>query len=117
MQTKRIYHKVLNDGGITLTSRLVQVKKVKGFFVSLDKAGVIIPLSYFNPDSLTHAINELNPYLLKGRFIGVWVDKSNEKVYIDISEWVEGRNEAIQKGITENQIAVWDIEKGQEIYI
>lgn len=117
MQVKRLYHKVLKDGGITLTSRLVQVKKQRGFFVSIESGNFVIPFLKFTPDSLQNAINELNPYLLKGRFIGVWLDKTNQKIYIDISEWIQDRKEAIQRGIDEGQIAIWDIEKGQEIYL
>ena len=117
MQVKRLYHTVLKDGGITLTSRLVQVKKLKGFFVSIEGGSSVIPFLGFTPDSLQNAINGLNPYLLRGRFIGVWLDKLSQKIYIDISEWVRDREEAIQKGMLNNQIAIWDIEKGQEIYL
>jgi len=120
MQVKRLYHKVLKDGGITLTSRLVQVKKQTGFFVSLKEQGTIIELKDFTPDSLFLTINKLfiqYEIIYNKQFIGIWLDKVNGKVYIDISVWVQDREEAIRKGLAESQIAIWDIENGQEIYL
>jgi len=115
MQTKRLYHKVLKDGGITITSRLVQVKRQTGFFVSLKNQEIVIPLKDFIPDTLSERINSLR--VKDTQYIGIWVDKVNEKVYIDISVWIRDREQAIQKGIDESQIAIWDIEKGQEVYL
>ena len=120
MQFKRLYHNVLTDGGITLTSRLVQVKKQTGFFVSLRGQGIVIDLKNFTPESLFLTINKLfiqYEIIYNKQFIGIWLDKANEKVYINISVWVLDRDKAIQKGLTEGQIAIWDIENGQEIYL
>ncbi|MBE3138136.1 MAG: hypothetical protein IMZ43_12215 [Thermoplasmata archaeon] len=115
MQVKKLYHTVLKDGGITVTSRLVQVRKQAGFFVSLKNKGIVINLKDFTADELSRQINSL--WITLDQFIGVWVDKANEKVYIDISVWILDREKAVQKGLTEGQIAIWDIEKGQEVYL
>ena len=115
MRVKRLYHTVLKNGGITVTSRLVKVKKRTGFFVSLKNQGTVIDLKDFTPDTLSERINSL--WVKDTQYIGIWVDKANKKVYIDVSVWVQDRDQAIQKGIDEGQIAIWDIEKGQEIYL
>ena len=120
MQIKRLYHTVLKDGGITLTSRLVRVKRQTGFFVSLKGQGTVIDLKDFTSDSLFLTINKLfmqYEIIYNKQFIGIWVDKTNEKVYIDISVWIGDHDEAVRKGLIENQMAIWDIEKGQEIYL
>jgi len=120
MQYKKLYHKIIKDGGITLSSRLVQAKRQTGFFVSLKNQGTVIDLKDFTPDSLFLTINKLfiqYEIIYCKQFIGVWVDKANEKVYIDISVWIKNREQAVQKGIDEGQIAIWDIENGQEIYL
>ena len=125
MKIKRLYHTVLRDGGITLSSRLVQVKKRTGFFVSIREGETILNLKDFTPDTLNRSIKNIHSSILRlkyhignrGWFVGIWLDKVNEKVYIDISVWIKDREQAIQKGLTESQIAIWDIEKGQEIYL
>lgn len=120
MQYKKLYHQVIKNGGITLSARLVPVEKQTGFFVSLKDQGTIITLKEFTPDSLFLTINKLfiQYEIIYGKqFIGVWIDKVNEKVYIDVSIWVQNREKAIKRGLLEDQIAIWDIENGQEIYL
>lgn len=125
MKVKKLYHTVLKDGGITVTPRLVRVKRQVGFFVSIKEAETILDLKEFTPDTLNQSIKNIHSSILRLKyhigsrewFIGIWVDKANEKVYIDISVWIKNREQAVQKGIDEGQIAIWDIENGQEIYL
>jgi hypothetical protein len=45
--------------------------------------------------------------------VGTWVDEG--LVYVEVSQWVAGRDEAIELGKAHSQRAIWDVKAGAEI--
>lgn len=59
-------------------------------------------------------------YTLATRFdmyIGSWIDKETNSMYIDLSQHFTDRAVAIHTAIFHDEIAIWDLEKGEEIKI
>ncbi len=52
----------------------------------------------------------------KAEFIGIWTAKDGEK-FVDPSRWVATLPEALKLATIHDQIAIWDCEKGEEIYV
>lgn len=50
-------------------------------------------------------------------FVGGWIDSDSGLVYIDISRHYSDRAVAIHVAIDNNEIAIWDLGKGQEIRV
>lgn len=50
-------------------------------------------------------------------FVGGWVDQESGMVYIDISRHFTDRAVAIHTAIDNDEIAIWDLEKGKEIRV
>lgn len=48
-------------------------------------------------------------------FVGVWVDSASGKVYFDEVRIVEDRDEAIKLGREWGQLAIFDLNEGEEI--
>lgn len=107
-------------GGITLHSdSLEPYAPSNGYFVALKAPGVVLD----NADLLTAFAMEV--YLRKNKsyfeedrnFFGIWIDDEDGKVYLDVSVWVQDRQEAIDLGLMEDQISIWDIENQEAIYL
>lgn len=50
-------------------------------------------------------------------FVGAWLDKETDQVYIDLSQRFTDRAVAIHAAIDNDEIAIWDLEKGEEIRV
>jgi hypothetical protein len=50
-----------------------------------------------------------------GMHVGGWTDKDSGKTYLDVSENIRDRERAVQAGRERNQIAIWDVGKGEEV--
>jgi hypothetical protein len=50
-------------------------------------------------------------------FIGGWIDKETNIAYIDISLWYSDREQALIHAEMLNEIAIWDLGKGEEIRV
>jgi hypothetical protein len=48
-------------------------------------------------------------------YIGFWIHEG--LLYIDLSERIENRDQAIREGFTRQQIAIYDAEAGKDIYL
>jgi hypothetical protein len=46
-------------------------------------------------------------------YLGTWVNGGN--VYIDLSEWVGDRDQAVGLGRERGELTVWDCERGEEV--
>ena len=76
----------------------------KDFFDA--KKGREILLSY---------LKEHREMLTGDKWLGLWWDKANGEVVLDVVENIQGRDEAIAAGKDRNQQAIWDVENGEEI--
>lgn len=52
-----------------------------------------------------------------GNFIGIWTDHENEQRYYDITTYEINLEEALERGREHKQISIWDIAKGEAIYL
>lgn len=60
---------------------------------------------------------DLQPGLYRSRNIysGGWHNEENGEVYVEPSENIHDREEAIAAARARNQISIWDVEKGEEV--
>ena len=89
-----------------------------GFNSSLSGFETILKLKGLTPVNLVNALNELARKVEdvvdhKTHMLGVWVDSDN--LYIDLSVQYQDIQAAIVSGRENEQIAIWDNAKGEEI--
>lgn len=99
---------ILIDGGGTYSLDGTPVPST-GYFVSVPDRTLTVPATVITQDIL-EAYAETVP---AGLLLGGWVNKG--LVYLDATEHFADREEAIAEGIDRNQLAIWDIENGEEI--
>jgi hypothetical protein len=114
--SKNIFNDILNGSqGQTYANNGNVHKETNGFFVGI--FGFSVPKMYFlNPKYpiLTLANQIANTFVVDNlNYIGSWV--SNDVVYIDKVEWIENFDEAVKKGLENNQKAIYDIENSKDI--
>lgn len=108
----------LKNGGASFNLLTGEYNPKSGYMVATSGHEVVIPLKQFHNASLAGYIAEKSAILLSGisntsLFLGAWVD--GDKVYLDISEKVEDRQDAVKIGIERKQLAIWDNANGKEI--
>ncbi len=89
-----------------------------GFSSSLSGFETILKLKGLTPVNLVNALNELARKVEdvvdhKTHMLGVWVDSDN--LYIDLSVQYQDIQAALVSGRENEQIAIWDNAKGEEI--
>lgn len=105
-----IIESVKQNGGATLTADLQPASLDKGYMVSTPDDEHIISLdkvTAFSFDKLIKKAQQLNG------FIGLWLN--DNKLYIDISQNIEDKEQAIKTGLENKQLAIYDIKKGTAI--
>lgn len=71
----------------------------------------------FNNEGLDKVLDILSWKEKGERIIGGWYNSDNDKFYYDAIRIVEDKEEAILFGQLEEQIAIYDLEKGEEILL
>ena len=56
-------------------------------------------------------------YLLPHAFVGGWMDAETGKYYLDISENVQDKEQALQLAAERKQLAIYDVANGVSIYL
>ena len=106
MKPITIIKQTLTNGGFTS-------ENVKGrYIVATPDNELIKPLKHFNK-SLVSAYARLANQ--QGLAIGTWVNKG--KVYLDTIKGFEDLEEALDFAKLSNQLAIYDREAGQEIFL
>lgn len=108
----------LKNGGASFNLLTGEYNPKNGYMVATQGHEIVIPLKKFHNASLADYIAKKSTLLLSGisntsLFLGAWIDKG--MVYLDISEKVEDRQEAVKLGIERKQKAIWDNFNGKEI--
>ena len=98
---------ILKNGGFTIDSEYQKINKKDGYMVSL--LGYETQLSIKNIDKIDGIIEKYKKIIgnKKNMYIGAWLD--NDIIYIDISKHIEKKYNAIQYGIKNRQLAIYDI--------
>jgi len=103
---------VNTNGGASLNINTGELNPKKGYFVSI--AGAEKKIRSFAGDDLKNYILENSDLLLEqGVFLGGWVHEG--KIFLDCSQQIFDKREAIIKGIKRGQIAIYDASNGLEI--
>jgi len=126
MDVDRISKQLTDDileytGGTVSVDTGESVQSDRGYVVAYGRGCELIAPIDLEPDAswlhdLVHGfIRSVSPVVLQGRNVGAWID--NDLLYLDVSEIVTDRDEAIALGRTREQIAIWDLRKNESIYL
>ena len=114
MNVNKFIQLLKNNSGVSYNMITKEYNPNKGFFVSLPNLETKVSLQSLSVDDIVTFINKHRSLLQdKTKFIGGWID--NEVVYLDISEQIFDKREALERGYKHNQLAIYDANKGEVI--
>lgn len=107
MNIENIKNEIIKNNGLTIDKDFKKLDKKTGFMVSILGLEKTIKKSDIN--TLDNIIMEYKKIIenKKNMYIGFWID--NDLIYIDISKHVEKKQNAINLGIKNKQLAIYDI--------
>ena len=103
--------KIIQNGGATLDDRGHPVSFKRGYQVSKKDCFV---LSVKHTNKILKAVNGILNGLKPGEFCGLWIDGG--RVYVDISERITNKREALKTGRKRAQISIFDWRTGAAIF-
>lgn len=103
--------KILQDGGATLDASGAAVSFRRGYQVSRKDC---YTLNVRNVNKILRAVRSVLSDLKAGEFCGIWVDGG--RVYVDISERISRKRDALKIGRERAQISVYDWRTGAAIF-
>lgn len=103
--------KILKDGGATLDASGAAVSFRRGYQVSRKDCFV---LNVRNTNKILRAVRSVLASLTAGEYCGIWVDGG--RVYVDVSERIARKRDALKIGRERAQISVFDWRTGAAIY-
>ena len=103
----------LKNGGVTFN--LEGKAPEKGYMVSVVGQEIVIPELDYVYENLEDYINERISLLnsMSNLYVGVWHHKGH--YYIDLSENILNKADALKQGILRSQKAIWNVSEGSEI--
>ena len=114
MNANKFIQLLKENSGVSYNMITKEYNPNKGFFVSLPNLETKVSLQSLSVDDIVTFINKHRSLLQdKTKFIGGWID--NNIVYLDISEQIENKREALERGYKHNQLAIYDANKGEVI--
>ena len=107
MNTNKFIQLLKNNSGVSYNMITKKYNPNKGFFVSLPNLETKVSFQSLSVDDITTFINKHRSLLQdKTKFIGGWID--NDTVYLDISEQIFDKREALERGYKHNQLAIYN---------
>jgi hypothetical protein len=107
-----------NPSGISVAPNGKQ--PTSGYMVGLPGHSTAVSSAVFRnfPDSVAADFARQHADALKqpGAHLGVWENRAEGKTYLDVSQNISRRNEAIKTGAERNQIAVHDVKRRRDIH-
>ena len=114
MNANKFIQLLKDNSGVSYNMVTKEYNPNKGFFVSLPNLETKVDLKSLKVNDIATFINKYRTLLQdKTKFIGGWID--NNIVYLDISEQIENKREALERGYKHNQLAIYDANKGEVI--
>lgn len=101
-----ILRHTLDDGGYTV--HLEGYTPDRGYLVGTRGYELKVKLEDFTVNTIKGYVKTNSHKLHGNNYLGTWVD--NGYVYLDISQLVIGYTKALEKGLANNQLAVYDCE-------
>lgn len=105
---------LINQGGATYSLNTGELNPEDGYFVAIEGREFKVPFADSNVIAEFCKAN-IDLLLLPNHFLGGWYFELN--FYLDVSQKVEIKSEAIKLGRERNQIAIWDANNDKEIKI
>lgn len=103
--------KIIQNGGATLDASGAAVSFRRGYQVSKKDCYI---LNTRHTNKILKAVNGILNGLKPGEFCGLWVDGG--RVYVDISERITNKREALKIGRKRAQISIFDWRAAACIY-
>lgn len=114
MNANKFIQLLKDNSGVSYNMITKEYNPNKGFFVSLPNLETKISLNSLSVNDIATFINKHRTLLQdETKFVGGWID--NNIVYLDISEQIENKREALERGYKHNQLAIYDANKGEVI--
>ena len=110
---KKIIEEIKENNGGTYNKNLKSISANRGFMVSLQGYEVKCKTD----EEIEQAITK-NMEIVKGlnsAYLGAWIDEGI--TYIDISVLVENKEDALEMGKINNQLAIYDLQSNASIYL
>ena len=110
---KTIIREIKENNGGTYNKDLKSINAKSGYMVSLQG----YERKCKTDEETEKAINE-NMEIIRGldnAYLGAWIDEGI--TYIDISVLVENKSDALELGKVNNQLAIYDIQNNESIYL
>jgi len=119
---KEALQELHKTGGFTYSFITGELNPKKGFSlaVSKDTEKIIDNILRYKKtvvdnDVKKYAHSNIEELMKPNRFLGGWVD--NNKLYLDVSEVVETRDEVVRLCKEREQLAYWDNEAGKAVFV
>lgn len=105
---------LLNEGGTLVPGSFKNLNKQDGYMVALAGYEKII-----NIDDLSiQTIKEYNQLAINnGGYIGFWIDKNTNLLYLDISLYINNKYRALATARKNKQLAIFDLKNKDSIYL
>lgn len=107
MNIEVLKNDIIKNGGFTIDNEYKKIDKKSGYMVSL--LGFETTVNIKNIDKIDAIINDYKKIIgnKKELYIGAWLD--NDIIYIDISKHIEKKQNAVNFGIKNKQLSIYDI--------
>ena len=102
-----------HTGASVNINKLTSAPKV-GYMVSIFPIGVYNNIQDVNQSEVIAIVKSLHNGSNKN-YLGIWTDSATGKCHIDLSVWIESKEDAILKGKELNEIAIFDLAEQKEI--
>lgn len=103
--------KIIENGGATLTRELEEAQDTKRYVVSIYGKEQVFNLNQL--EELEKAILSYAKDIKKGYYIGLWIN--DNKIYLDVSTSFDRKNQAMEFGINNKQIAIFDTKENKSL--
>lgn len=115
MDIEKFAAEVRGSGGASVN--MAGQSPVTGYMVGLAGSQIALPLDDFDDGAVAEYLGLYGPLLHVGAntYLGGWV--LGDLVYLDVAAQFTDREEAIAAGQKAGQIAIYDVEAGEDIYL
>ena len=114
MNANKFIQLLKNNSGVSYNIITNEYNPNKGYFVLLSFFFSKVSLQSLSVDDIATFINKHRSLLQdKTKFIGGWID--NDTVYLDISEQIFDKREALERGYKHSQLAIYDANESKVI--
>ena len=112
MNKQELIKAIQDNGGATLTSDFKSAAFNSGYMVSLENYEFKTSIEHLSSELLEEYQTIAND---NQAYIGFWLD--NDDLYVDISINIDNLNDAIKIAQENKQLAIYNCEKGESIYV